>query len=90
MKKKLSCLVLNIFFTRKDAACLKAHNDKRSVHGSPRLTWNATLAEHAQYWAHELVRLGRLMHQQGISEGENLFKSSGQTEKTCVDAVRAW
>ena len=80
----------HFLLTRKDAACLKAHNDMRSVHGSPRLTWNATLAEHAQDWAHELVRLGRLMHQQDISEGENLFKSSGQTEKTCVDAVKAW
>ena len=75
---------------RKDAACLKAHNDMRSVHEATKLTWNATLAEHAQDWANELVRLDRLMHQPDIREGENLFKSSGQTEKTCVDAVKAW
>jgi len=73
-----------------EAACLKAHNDKRALHGSPPLVWNATLAQHALTWADHLAGLGRLEHEQNIDEGENLFKSSGPNPTTCVDAVESW
>ena len=73
-------------------ACLKAHNDKRKLHGAQALAWDAGLAQHAKDWAAELVKLGKLQHAANRpGEGENLFwgmKSKGTYD--CADAVKAW
>ena len=80
-----------LFLLIKDAACLAAHNEKRALHGSQPLVWDATLAEHAMRWADHLAGLGGgLVHEQNINEGENLYKSSGPAPTTCKNAVDLW
>ena len=54
-------------------ACLKAHNDKRALHGASRLVWDKKLARHAKKWAKNLLKLGKKQHAKGTGEGENLF-----------------
>ena len=73
-------------------ACLKAHNDKRALHGAPALVWDATLAQHAQKWADYLAATRTFDHEQNTGEGENLYKatSSGKAVGSCSDAVNAW
>ncbi|XP_078362792.1 Golgi-associated plant pathogenesis-related protein 1-like isoform X1 [Oculina patagonica] len=74
-------------------ACLQAHNDKRALHaGTSGLTWDATLAQHAQDWANHLIDLGVMQHSEVAGEGENLYEawSSSQIDASCADAVQAW
>ena len=78
-----------IFSSKKDA-CLKAHNDKRSLHGSPPLVWNDTLAQHAQAWANHLAATETFVHDPNTDEGENLYWAEASTARNCSRAVEAW
>lgn len=71
-------------------ACLKAHNEKRALHGSSPLVWDPTLAQHAQDWANHLASIEDLQHAQNTGEGENLYGSVGPAPTTCVSAVESW
>ena len=51
-------------------ACLSAHNARRARHGARPLTWDDTLAHHAQEWADHLLGIGRMVHATGTGEGE--------------------
>ena len=78
------------FGTKKDAACLQSHNDKRALHGSPPLAWSDVLAQHAQIWADHLAATQTFVHEQGIDEGENLYWARASTARNCTDAVEYW
>ena len=70
---------------------MKAHNEKRALHGAPPLEWDAKLARNAQVWADKLAyEVGHMEHAKGIGEGENLYWSKGSKVATCEDAVKAW
>ena len=69
-------------------ACLKAHNDKRAIHGAKPLIWDGTLEQHAQKWADHLASTGSLVHASGTGEGENLYYGSGS--RTCASAMAGW
>ena len=72
-------------------ACLKAHNQLRAKHNAPPLSWDTKLANDAQKWANDLVKLGKMMHATDTGEGENLYWSASTSKvATCVDAVEAW
>lgn len=54
---------------------LKIHNDGRKTKGCPALTWDGTLAQHAQTWANHLAKIDKMEHSKGDQrpgEGENL------------------
>ncbi|CAH3022223.1 unnamed protein product, partial [Porites evermanni] len=70
--------------------CLKAHNNRRALHGTPALVWNNSLTQHAQEWAEYLLSNGSLVHASGIDEGENLAWGYGPTFRTCVQAMEGW
>lgn len=74
-------------------ACLKAHNDKRKLHDTSPLVWDAELAKDAQAWANHLLGLGYLTHAPvSDDQGENLYMSISTvpTDATCSQAVEAW
>ena len=66
------------------AEMLKAHNEKRALHGSPALSWDAGLAAGAQSWAAACTR-----QHSGFDKGygENLYWGTNQTAR---DAVEWW
>jgi len=69
-------------------ACLTVHNYWRARHGARPLVWDATLARHAQNWANHLAATSTFEHAQNTGEGENLFKSGG--DSSYKEAVDAW
>ena len=72
-------------------ACVKAHNEKRDIHGAPPLKWSDKLARDAQEWADHLANeVGHMEHAEGPGEGENLYWSMGSKVSSCKDAVEAW
>lgn len=78
-----------------EAACLKAHNDKRALHQDTNaLVWDPTLAEHALTWADYLAATGTFEHDDNrpSNEGENLYYywTSSTKVATCFDAVKSW
>ena len=64
------------------AEMLKAHNEKRALHGSPPLSWDAGLAAGAQSWAAACTR-----QHSGFDKGygENLYWGTNQTARSAVD-----
>jgi pathogenesis-related protein 1 len=60
---------------------LKAHNEVRSRHDLPSLTWSETLAKDAAEWADYLAKEEscRLLHSKDDTQGENLFWASAVT-----------
>ena len=70
--------------------CLAAHNARRARHGARPLTWDDTLAHHAQQWADHLLRIGRMVHARGTGEGENLAHGWGVKVLTCEEAMTGW
>ena len=82
--------MLFYFGTKKDAACLQAHNAKRALHGSLPLVWSDALAQDAQAWADHLAATETFVHEPGIFEGENLYWDRASTAGNCSDAVEFW
>jgi len=64
------------------ADMLRAHNEKRALHGSPALSWDAGLAAGAQSWAQACTR-----QHSGFDKGygENLYWGTNQTARNAVD-----
>ncbi|MBP0493675.1 CAP domain-containing protein [Pararoseomonas indoligenes] len=54
-------------------ALLAAHAAERAAVGLPPLRWDPALAADAGRWARSLARTGRLAHEPGLAEGENLW-----------------
>jgi len=52
---------------------LETHNGERALMGEPPLKWDPILAAHAAGWAEYLGGIGRLEHDRGSGEGENLW-----------------
>ena len=50
-----------IYFYLTVKACLKAHNERRALHGASPLVWDDTLVEHAQVWADHLAATGKFI-----------------------------
>lgn len=72
-------------------ACLKAHNDRRALHGASPLIWNETLVQHAQVWADHLAATGKIRHDPNVGwEGENLATIKGHHTADCTDALVGW
>ena len=72
-------------------ACLKAHNDRRALHGASPLVWDDTLVEHAQVWADHLAETGKVRHDPNLQgEGENLAWFRGHHTAGCEDALVGW
>lgn len=72
-------------------ACLRAHNDKRALHGAGPLTWDDTLVQHAQIWADHLAATGKIRHDPDLNEeGENLAWFQGHLTADCTDALAGW
>ena len=73
-------------------ACMKAHNDKRALHGSPPLAWDDKLTKDAQKWADHLAYdVGRMEHAKGTGQGENLFVGTAPMRTfTCEQAIASW
>lgn len=72
--------------------CLKAHNDKRKLHGVPHLKLSAKLNAYAENWANTLAREDSFRHSDG-EYGENIFmKWSSNPNHTIKgeDAVNSW
>jgi len=77
--------------------CTGAHNKLRWLHkGTRGLKWDTTLAEKAQAYADELVRINQqsddvqLPHSQTPEVGENLFWREGEEPAKCAHAVLRW
>ena len=77
--------------------CTGAHNKFRWLHKNTRgLVWNIELAEKAQAYADELVRINQLSndvklpHSQTPEVGENLFWREGENPAKCAHAVLRW
>lgn len=74
-----------------DSACLKAHNDRRVLHGASPLIWNDTLVQHAQVWADHLAATGAFEHDPNLNgEGENLAFFNGTVSRDCTHALLGW
>ena len=77
-----------------EAACLKAHNDKRALHvDTDPLEWDEDLAKDAKVWADHLLSIDEMVHsgyKERPGQGENLFTGKTFVASTCEDAVDAW
>nr|XP_058942718.1 ectin-like [Pocillopora verrucosa] len=72
-------------------ACLKAHNERRALHGASPLVWDDTLVEHAQVWADHLAATGKIHHDPNRDgEGENIAWFKGYKTADCEDALVGW
>ena len=72
-------------------ACLKAHNERRALHGASPLVWDDTLVEHAQVWADYLAATGKIHHDPNRDgEGENIAWFKGYKTADCEDALVGW
>lgn len=65
------------------------HNTVRKSMGLGTLTWNATVAEHAQRYANQRSGDCQLEHSNG-PYGENIYTASGGTLENAAAAVKAW
>lgn len=63
------------------APMLAAHNQVRSRHGLPPLSWSKSLAKNAAMWADHLAteRSCKMQHAKGAGQGENLYWASAVT-----------
>ena len=72
-------------------SCLKAHNERRALHGASPLIWDDTLVKHAQVWADHLAVTAKLRHDPDLDEeGENLAWFQGRLIANCTDALVGW
>ncbi|CAH3109232.1 unnamed protein product, partial [Pocillopora meandrina] len=77
--------------TAEAKACLKAHNERRALHGASPLVWDDTLVEHAQVWADHLAETGKIRHDPNRDgEGENIAWFKGHKTADCEDALVGW
>lgn len=74
-------------FSRKS---LEAHNNLRSAHNVPPLSWSNDLARGAQTWAKKLAKDGALKHDELKGIGENVFMASQGFDAAAEKATRAW
>ena len=80
-----------IYFYLTAEACLKAHNERRALHGASPLVWDDTLVEHAQVWADHLAATGKIHHDPNRDgEGENIAWFKGYKTADCEDALVGW
>lgn len=73
--------------------CLKWHNDYRSIHQAPTVTWNDTIAADAEVWATYLADNNAFAHATNLGQldqGENLYLVSVQPTEPCTDATKAF
>ena len=84
--------------------CVNSHNKLRAQHGSPPVTWNKALADHAQEWVNNLAKRDAFEHDiAGLAkyqEGENIawFMGKGKVCTTkltsdcypCSKVVQPW
>lgn len=73
--------------------CLKWHNDYRSIHQAPTVTWNDTIAADAKVWATYLADNNMFEHATNLGQldqGENLYLVSVQPTEPCTDATKAF
>ena len=72
--------------------CLEAHNSKREMHGAKPLTWDDSLAKHAEEWALYLANENMFKHADPSGEGENIYyrKKLEDRLSTCAEAVESW
>lgn len=73
--------------------CLKWHNEYRSIHQAPTVTWNDTIAADAEVWATYLADNNVLEHASNLNQldqGENLYLVSVQPTEPCTDATKAF
>lgn len=73
---------------------VKAHNEKRALHGCPPLGYSEALSKPAKEWADSLLRRGAFEHSPGNAYGENIYMRGGSqpvTDETAVQsAVDQW
>lgn len=100
----LHVLLLNYLLPGFQRACLEAHNDYRSFHRVPPLTWSAKLSRDAQDWANYLAATNLFEHDptaRAKDQGENLYYITyperlcdhGEKEPDCLscgEIVKAW
>lgn len=67
---------------------LETHYKFRAAHQAPALKWSSALARDAEVWAKQIVRDGRLRHD-NTSDGENVFMVFGR-EIDGSDAANSW
>ena len=78
-------------FVSLENACLKAHNERRALHGSIPLIWNDTLVQRAQVWADHLAATGVIEHDPNRGkEGENIAWFKGHDAANCTLALMGW
>lgn len=72
--------------------CLRAHNEKRALHGAQPLRWDWSLARDAETWALELANTNTFKHAPWQGQGENLYSITRVENEpiSCEDAVEAW
>ena len=68
---------------------LEAHNRYRSLHQALPLKWSRPLEKDAERWAKQLVKEGRLRHED-IEDGENVYAISGKSDVTGGEVVDRW
>lgn len=70
---------------------MKAHNDRRALHGASPLIWDNTLVQHAQVWADNIAATGVVQHDPNLGlEGENIAVFQRNEVADCTHAVQEW
>lgn len=70
---------------------MKAHNDRRALHGASPLIWDNTLVQHAQVWADNIAATGVVQHDPNLGlEGENIAVFQRNEVADCTHAVQGW
>ena len=70
---------------------MKAHNDRRALHGASPLIWDNTLVQHAQVWVDNIAATGVVQHDPNLGlEGENIAVFQRNEVADCTHAVQGW
>ena len=74
------------------AEALAANNKLRQLHNASDLEFDDALSNKADEWAYVLSRRGSLGHDASLSDGENLYYSCNNENKTASakDAIYKW
>lgn len=71
-----------------------SHNSRRSRHPNTNpLSWDANMAQEADAYCNELIKLGKLKHasnEDRNGDGENLYWSQNSQAATIEDASKSW
>lgn len=71
--------------------CVEWHNRYRKIHQAPDVKWSNTVAGHAQSWADDLANRDAFEHAKSrFGEGENMYKSGGDSDYSCRNAIKAF